>query len=76
MKIQTYNIYKQMKNTTSFWWLMTPQIDKKWSGELIYIGVRAFGILLDFRGINTMEDFADALGRPKIWHILKRLKKK
>ena len=55
---------------------MTPQIDKKWSGELIYIGVRAFGILLDFRGINNIQDFADALGRPKIWYILRRFRNK
>lgn len=76
MKIYTYNIYKNMKNTTSFWWLMTPKVERFWSGQLIYIGVRAFGVQLDFRGINNIQDFADALSYHKIWHILKRFKKK
>lgn len=76
MKIYTYNIYKEMKNTTSFWWLMTPSVERRWNGQLIYIGVRAFGIQLDFRGINNIQDFSNSLGRPKIWYILRKFKKK
>ena len=76
MKTSTYNIYKNMKNTTSFWWLMTPKVERFWGGQLIHIGVRAFGVILDFRGINNIQDFADALSYPKIWHILRRFKKK
>ena len=76
MKIRMYNIYKDMKNTTSFWWLMKPRIEKFWSGKLIYIGVNCFGIQLDFRGINNIQDFADALGRPEIWQILRKFRKK
>ena len=76
MKISTYNIYKRMIKTSSFWWLMTPKIERWWSGQLVYIGVRAFGVRLDFRGINTVQDFEDALGRPKIWHIIRKFRKK
>jgi len=76
MKIRFASIYKGMKKNTSFWWLMTPSIKKYWSGQIIHIGTRCMYMVLDFRGINNIQDFADALGRPKIWHILKRLKKK
>lgn len=76
MKISTYNYYKFMKNTTSFWWLMTPSFEKRWNGQLIYIGLNAFGIKLDFRGINNIQDFADALGKPNVWHILRRFRGK
>ncbi len=55
---------------------MTPSLERRWDGQLIYIGVRAFGIQLDFRGINNIQDLSNALGRPKIWYILRMFKKK
>lgn len=75
MKIRIGNIYKNMKNTASFWWLMTPSFERYWGGQIIHIGTRAIYLILDFRNINSIEDFADALKYPKVWNILKRFRK-
>lgn len=76
VKISFGSTYRQMKSTTPFWWLMTPSIKRYWYGQLIYIGTRSLYMILDFRGMNSMQDFADALSYPKIWNILKRFKRK
>ena len=74
MKLRFTSIYKEMKNTTSFWWLMTPSIKRYWNGQLICIGTRSIYLVIDLRGINTIQDFADALSYSKIWHILRKFK--
>ena len=64
MKIRFYNMYKYMKRTVSIWWLLKPEFDKKWNGKIIYIGLRGWGIVLDFRRINNIYNFANALTKP------------
>jgi hypothetical protein len=59
----------------SIWYLLKPSFKKYWMGQLWYIGTNGFSLIIDFRGINTFEDFADALKYPKTWNILKKLKK-
>ena len=54
-----------MKRTVSIWWLLKPEFDKKWNGKIIYIGLKGWGIKLDFRRINNIHDFANALTKPK-----------
>jgi hypothetical protein len=65
MKIYFHNNYKEMKKTTSIWWLLHPEFDKLWSGKIIYIGLRGWNIELDFRGINNIYDLARELRNPK-----------
>jgi len=44
-------------------------------GQIIDIGTRGWYLSIDLRGINSAEDFVDALKYPKVWHILKRFRK-
>ena len=54
-------IYKRMKNTASIGWLLTPEIKRYWNGKIIYIGLRGWNIVIDFRGINNINDFVSTL---------------
>jgi len=74
MKVRIVSIYKYCKNL-GIWYLLKPKIKKYWMGQMTHIGTRGWYIVIDRRGINSMQDFADALSYPKIWHILKKLKR-
>ncbi len=63
LKIRFENIYKNMENTTSIWWLLKPEIKKRWNGKRIYIGTRGWYFVLDFREINNIYDFVKALAK-------------
>lgn len=54
-------MYKYMKKTASIWWLLRPKFDRKYKGKIIYIGLRGWGLELDFRGINNIHDFIRAI---------------
>lgn len=64
-----------MKNTASIWYLLKPQFKRLWSGQLIYIGLNGWGIQIDIRGINSIDDLVDSMRYPKTWHILRRFRK-
>lgn len=75
MKVRFVNIYKDMKNTTSIWYALKPSISRFWNGEIIHIGTNCFYVSLDTRGIESIEDFSDALKHPKVWRIIKKFKR-
>lgn len=67
MKIRFSNmVYKSMKNTTSIWWLLMPELKRYWNGQILHIGLRGWNMIFDFRNINNMQNFVDALQYPKI----------
>lgn len=76
MKIRFASIYGDMKRTTSFWYLITPQIKRYWNGEIIHIGTKSFYMEIDLRGVNSMQDFADIMTHPKTWYIMRKFKRK
>jgi hypothetical protein len=61
MKIKTYNIWNDCHRTMSKQYLLKFKFQKRWNGKLIYVGLVAFGIIIDLRGINNIYDFKNAL---------------
>lgn len=51
-----------------------PKYKKYWSGAIIYIGMNHIYLVIDKRNVNTIEDFADEMTRPKISYLLRKFR--
>ncbi len=73
MKIRFVNIQKKAK--LPFWYSIRPSFNRFWMGQIIDIGLNCYYIKFDFRGINSLQDWADSMKHPYTWKILKRISK-
>lgn len=74
MKISFGSIYKHTKNTIPLWYLLIPTFKRMWHGELIYVGLVGWYIVLDFRGVNGPLDLVKALmGKESKNHKIKQI---
>ena len=74
MKVRFTNcVYRNCKRTIPIWYLLKPQFKKYWMGQLWNVGLNGWYFVIDFRKINNIQDFSDALKYPNVWRILKDL---
>ena len=57
------------------WFRLKPKVDRFWLGQLWHIGWPEYFIELDFREINSIQDFKDSLANPYSWKIVKQITK-
>lgn len=51
-----------------------PKYDKYWGGAIIYIGMKHIYLEIDKRNINSIQDFADEMTRPKSSYLLRKFR--
>lgn len=88
IKITIGSIYKQCRHKTK-WGVrlrhpfrslkrdlnsFIPSYKKYSNGAIIHIGMKHIYLIIDKRNMNTIQDFADEMARPRISHILRKFR--
>lgn len=87
-KIRIESIYKQCRHRTKWsvrlrhpfrslkrdMYSFIPLYKKRWSGAITYIGMNHIYLVIDKRNMNTIEDFADEMTRPKSSYLLRKFR--